>query len=158
MRRAPPAFPFELWRLGTGYWGLALGDSPLLRVRIRPWLEVVAQNNAHVHSPERVGLDPHDTHTQCSGYVPGPCRVTPPRNHQGGVDQRISIAQEYHIQLLAAECARGRASGALLSGTVEHLDRDAALRSDLDNRLSYWFRLRPHDHAARYEEKHARRA
>jgi predicted TIM-barrel fold metal-dependent hydrolase len=137
-------------------WVLSSGDWPLLRVRVRPRLEVVAENNAHIHSPERVGLDPHDTQTQRGGYVPGPRRVTPPGNHQGGVDQRISVAQEYHIQLLPAECARSRAGGALLSGAVEHLDRDAALRSDLDDRLSYWFRLRPHDHAARYEEEHAR--
>jgi hypothetical protein len=88
----------------------------------QPGPKVVAEDDAHVHSAEGIGLDHHLPRAECLGYVARLIGVSPPHDDPGGIRHRIRVAQKHHVQSLAAEHPGCRAGGALPAAPVQHLD------------------------------------
>ena len=121
---------------------------------IPPRPKIVPQNHAHIHPPERVGLDPHRTHPERGRYVPGPRRVTAASYNQRGFSQRIGVTEKHHVQFLPAEHPGGCSGSTLSPGAVQHLDRDAAMRgSPRDSGFSARHRVWPQPEAARRDDQ-----
>lgn len=88
----------------------------------QPGPKVIAEDDAHVHPAEGIGLDHHLPRAECLGHVARLIRISPPHDDPGGICHRIRVTQKHHVQSLAAEHPGGRASGALPTAPVQHLD------------------------------------
>ena len=102
--------------------------SRRLRVHFRPGPEIFSQNHAHIHSPKGVGFHHYQSLSQGPDDVSGAFQVAPTGHHQGGIHQRIRIAQEHHVEPLPAKRAGGSTGSPLAPGAIQHFDRDAPLR------------------------------
>jgi hypothetical protein len=124
-------------------------------VRFQPRSKIVAEDDAYIYPPKGIGLHQHRTDAERSSDVAGPGRVTATSHYQGGINQRIGIPQEHHVEFLPSEHSGGRASGSLTPGAVQHFDRDATCRGELEmSGCSFRFRFRPQQEGPHYEKEY----
>ena len=88
----------------------------------QPGPKVIAEDDAHVHPAEGIGLDHHLPRAECLGHVTGLIWISPPHDDPGRIRHRIRVAQKHHVQPLPAEHSGCRASGTLPAAPVQHLD------------------------------------
>ena len=86
-----------------------------------PGPEVFAENDCHIDAAERIGHDAYPAATQCGGDSAGAVRISSACQHLSQRRKRIGIAQEYHVEPLAAEKPGCRTRRALATSAVEHL-------------------------------------
>ena len=86
--------------------------------------EVVSQNHAHIHPPERVGLGddlPRPEHAQYRGGPPG---VAPANDDAGQRLRRIGVTEKDHVNTLGAQHSGSGSGDALPPGPIQDLDHE----------------------------------
>ena len=93
-------------------------------------MEVLAQDDADVHAPQCVGLDPKPAFTQGGQDIVSLARITPPDQYLGEIGKRIGVAQKYHVHALSAQEPSSCSRRALPSGSIQHFNDDPLRGAD----------------------------
>src|SRR3954454_21890302 len=93
-------------------------------MNLEPGAEVVTQDHADVHAPERVELDSYGAGAERGRHVASPSGITTPGHNSGSRRQGIGVSQEDHIQSVPAQHAGSSPRGTLTLVPVKYFHRD----------------------------------
>lgn len=89
--------------------------------------EVVSQDHAHIHPPERIGLNHDLSRTQYARHGAGPVRVTPSNDHPGQTLSRVGVAEEDYVDAVRAQHSGSGSRHTLPAGAIQNLHYETTL-------------------------------